>query len=496
MTVELAYLGRALRLSPAVYGELFHDTCTVIRMENVVEWKTERDAMTGEERTYPVRTRKPVPVPLFWYADGKDDSKFFCTYAGYGPRLEAMLRRQGLEVEVRDLVSDGLPAPDLTKIADVVWRPKQAAVFARLLAHKRGRIVCPTAFGKTYIAKQLAKVYPKSEIILTVPYQDVAKDIYKDLVMQLGPQTVGLVGAGKMNPKRLTVAVSHSLHHCPKDASIILADECHALMTDHFIKLLNRFYRARLFGFTATPKGRSDRADALGEAVFGPVLVDISYQEGVDAGNIVPIKVRMFRSEVGPDVAAVADKNKAKADRLGLWLNMARNGLIAKSVRAVEKELGPDAQILVVVDKTEHAYAMGQLLPDYAVVSGEPTPDRVKQMLKRGAMLPTQAICTQAMRDHYRTEFEANRLKRVICTKVWRQGVDFRDLACLVRADGTASPIDSGQVPGRLSRLGRETEKSHGLLLDFYDTFSSNLESRSKQRVTVYRKNKWSIENR
>ena len=145
------------------------------------------------------------------------------------------------------------------------------------------------------------------------------------------------------------------------------------------------------------------------------------------------------------------------------------------------------------VSVAEHAYALGQKLPDFTIVTGEVSPDRAKEMQRRGAMLPDQEICTKSMREEYTQAFENNKLKRVIATMIWKQGVDFRDLACLVRADGQASGINSIQVPGRLSRLGRETDKAVGLLIDCYDSFSKNLEARSNKRLAIYRKNGWSI---
>jgi hypothetical protein len=73
--------------------------------------------------------------------------------------------------------------------------------------------------------------------------------------------------------------------------------------------------------------------------------------------------------------------------------------------------------------------------------------------------------------------------------------VDFRDLAGLVRADGLASPIAACQIPGRLSRLGKQTDKTVGVLVDFSDIFSKNLKARSRKRLSAYVKCGWIIEN-
>lgn len=485
----LGYLGRAVMVTPASLGEIFEDVCTVVRNETKSEWIQNAHGGGG----YLQRSRVQVPVRMYWYDKDADGESAFVAYSGYGPRIRDELRKRGVSVTEELRVSDDLGEPDLRPLKGVEWRPRQKEIFTKLLAHRCGVVVCPTAFGKTWLIKQLAKVYPGAEIIATVASTDIANDIYEDLALDLGPE-VGMVGDSKNNPARVTVAVSKSLHKCRKSANLLLADECHSLLTENYIKLLNRFYRARFFGFTATPKGRSDGADAFAEALFGPVIADVTYQEGVRAGNIVQLKVQMYEVTDGPEVSHI--DNKAVAERRGLWVNAARNNKIAEVVRQTEQQVGPDAQILIMVDKTEHAYKLGQLLSDYTIVTGEPVPERVAQLRRNGSMAPEQEVCTKKMRDVYRKQFEANKLKRVIATKIWKQGVDFRDLAVLVRADGTASPIDSGQVPGRLSRLGHQTKKDCGLLIDFVDSFSKNLKGRSMRRMQVYKKNGWHITRR
>jgi len=91
-----------------------------------------------------------------------------------------------------------------------------------------------------------------------------------------------------------------------------------------------------------------------------------------------------------------------------------------------------------------------------------------------------------------RNEFESGNMKRVIATGIWNTGVDFTHLKWLIRADGMTSDILSIQTPGRLSRT--DDGKSHGTLIDFFDTFDDSLSRRSMTRMRRYRKNGWPIE--
>ncbi len=489
MKVTLDYIGRAVVLRPAVFGELFHDACTVGVTSEETIWHEDVD---DPDIVRPERVKVTNREKLYWYDTDEKGQEVFCAYAGYGPRIQQTLSKRGIEVIVRKLCDDGLGRPDFEALKGTQWRGRQKEIMAKIMAYSGGLIVCPTAYGKTFMIKKLAQAWPKAEILVTVTSRDVARDIYDGLEREMWGK-VGFVGDGKNRPKRITVAIAKSLHKCPKSVNLVLGDECHELLTLKYINKLNAFYRARLFGFTASPKGRSDGADRFAEAIFGPQLVDVTYQEGVAVGAIVQLEVRLHQSTQGPDVSKM--KIRAYADKRGLWLNTARNQLIARAVREAEKEM-PDAQILVMVDTYDHAYALAKELPEYAVVTGEPDAKRIKKLRKAKLLGDDQEVCTKQMREKYRKDFESGKLRKAIATKIWKQGVDFQDLQVLVRADGLASPIHSCQVPGRLSRLGNEVRKEKGILIDFMDTFSPNYQGYSFARLREYRKNGWDIVNR
>lgn len=486
MKTVLRYLGRVVALRPAVYGELFERHCTVTRRTQARVF--EEDPETGD--THMKVEKKVDDLEMFWY-DKIGDTDVFCTYSGYGRRIEATLKKRGIEFSIENFVDDGLGAPDIKFLSSIKWRGRQGEIVAKILANKGGVIDCPTAYGKTFIIGKIARAYPKAKIVITVPYADVAKKIYSDLESELRGQ-LGSLWTGRNKPGRVTVAVSKSLHKCDKDTNLILVDESHALLTDAYISKLNRFHRARIFGFSATVSGRSDKADGLAEAIYGPVLARVGYQEAVKTNNVVQLQVRMYHVAEGP--ALDWCENKTYVDRHGLWLHSYRNNLIAKVVREIEQEVG-DEQILVMVDTFEHAYALGNLLPEYAIITGTPSPARVKRLRRAKIMTKDQKICTPKDREEYRVAFEERRLMKAISNKVWRQGVDFRDLRVLIRADGSASAIDAGQIPGRLSRLGDKTLKSGGILIDFVDEFTGQLMGRSMARLRSYNKNGWSIKH-
>lgn len=479
---DIFRLGRIIAVAPAELGRAFEAHCTVTVM--VSEDPSSENGWR--------RTRVPKQHQLFWYTeDPITKQQIFCTYAGYYDHIHRELSKLPLPLNVSVRLSHKLPEPEIAKLEGVQWRPRQIDVFSRMMAHEGGVIVCPTAFGKSFLIRQLSRVYPTAKIVVTVTSLDVARTLYEELKTTISD--LGFCGTGMQRPQRVTVAVTNSLDNCDPEAQLVLVDEAHCALAPSVIKKLNRFRRAKLFGFTASPTGRSDGGDGFMEALFGSTLIDVSYQEGVKHGNIVQLKVRVYKCTSGPKLDGIDDKNYV--DQQGIIRNKVRNELVVRATRELETSLGPDAQILVMVDKIEHAYMLYQLLPEYTVVTGVLPMDRRDELTRLGILSAGQKLCTAKDRDTHRKAFERNELKRVIATRVWEKGVDFRDLQGLVRADGLASTIAACQIPGRLSRLGKTVDKEQGILVDINDTFSNNLKGRSRRRLKYYTGNGWTIEH-
>jgi hypothetical protein len=186
--------------------------------------------------------------------------------------------------------------------------------------------------------------------------------------------------------------------------------------------------------------------------------------------------------------------NKVAKDRVAVWRNKARNDLIAHAVRRAEITEAPDPQILIMVEKTEHAFLLQQVLPDFVVVTGELDDAREDKLRKAGSMQSTQSAPSKDDCARMKKEFSAGTLRKVIATYKWSKGVNFLGLDVLVRAEGTSTEIASGQVPGRLSRKGHDGKKEYGLLIDFNDVFSTDMKARSANRFKVYKRNGWIYE--
>lgn len=479
---KLTYLGRMIALQPRELGAQFEDVC------QVTTHHTEAASLENGWKQKEVHQDHT----LWWTAPNPDGTESWCAMSGYGPRIEFVLREQGHEVEVVDLMPSGLPAPRFDNLGAVEWRGSQKAILAACLANRIGLVVCPTGFGKSFLVQCLCKLYPGCRIIATVPSTDVARDLHARISSNI--DNVGFVGDGSNNPQLITVAVTHSLHRCNSDAALVICDEAHAVLTEDLMAKFAMFGRAKFLAFTASPEGRGDGGDGFMEALFGPALCRVPYSEAVESGNVAPIKVWMYNQTIGPDVSK--HKRRDIKNRYGIWTNGARHQTIARAVYEARQVLGADAQILIMVQTIEHAMRLQQILTDFVVVTGEAEDLREVELRACGGMLEWQKICTKKERAAYKDAFSSGQLRCAIANMIWSKGVDFKGLQCLIRGDGLASPIQSTQVPGRLSRLGHDGQKEYGLLIDINDIFSSDLRWRSKTRADSYTQHGWSIEYR
>lgn len=476
--VHVILLGRAVAVAPSSLGAHFEPMCRVTLRRAVRAWGSRR--MTWET----------VERDLFWYDfDPIFGDRLFCTWAGFRHRIEQWCLSAGMSVLHDIRVQHGLPDPDFAALKGVKWRPQQKDVFVKLLSYDGGVIVCPTGFGKSFLIAQLVRVYPTAHIVVTVPSVDVARSIYKGIVAAGVIKDVAFCGDGKHRVDRVTVAVTQSLDYVHAEhVQLLLVDECHTVLTEHRLQKLHRFRKAKVFGFTATPSGKFDGSDQYLEAFFGPVIHSVGYDDVVATGNVVPIKVWWVKSACGPDLDGVEDP--LLIEKHGIIANHARNRLIAGAAKHAEREFGSHAQILIMVDKIEHAFRLKALLPDYQVVTGDMSRERAEELKRMGvAVVDSDVERAEAM-----DKFASREWTKVISTRVWDKGVNFPDLQVLIRADGLASPIAATQIPGRLSRHGASIEKPYGVVIDFNDTFCRQLRRRSMLRAKVYRSHGWDAE--
>lgn len=408
---------------------------------------------------------------------------------GLRQRITSLLRESGREVQyfARPLVQPGTPAAETDwdgMLSEFKVFPGQDTCLLRVVGSDGGVVSSTTGTGKSVIIRMICRLYNKARIHIVTKSATLADEIFQDV--QAVIPNVGFVGGGKKRFGRVTVFVADSLHHGLGDCDILLGDECHELAAPSYASILGRYTRARMFGFSATPTGRSDGRDIEVEALFGPILYTMPYQEAVAAGRVVPITVEWLRVKRGPEVGHI--NNPSYKEKYGIWQNADRNKMIADRA----KQFDPDEQVVVMVKTIEHAVRLKQLLPDFTLCYAAKgmTPERIEGYVSSGMLSKDEPLMTKDRLRELRKQFAAGTLKKVISNYVWSTGVNFRNLAVLIRADAAASEIKAGQIPGRICRRVAGMKES-AILIDCWDEWNKTFLGRSRTRRASYTRSGW-----
>lgn len=418
--------------------------------------------------------------------------------AGMQQRLEKVVSSRGYSISWTDVtppayIKDDKFQIDVSLLKEFQLRPAQQQVLEEIVRHRRGLIIWPTGAGKSFLIKLLCLALPKANILITACAQTVIDDRYRDLVQHL-PQVAIYHGSRKMPLKRITCCSAGCLDHMnPAMWDAVFVDEYYEFGTDLRMAALAKFRYSRMYGFGANYQDRIDKADFELEAIFGTPISVSSYQENVSQQTVCPIIVRW---RVVPFDNDYGDEFGIELLRRAVWRNPIRNQIIAEDARRY-----PDKQVLICVDTIEHALRLHQLLPEFSICysPGQTSISRIRQFKKMGIWPDTLAPLTPPAAHAMKLDFEAGRLKKVIATSVWNRGVNFRHLEVLIRADAGGSPIDSTQIPGRLSRIA--DGKEYGILHDYIDGIewrsvlgsvgAKRLYRKSESRYRDYDKHGW-----
>ena len=434
-------------------------------------------------------------VPTAVYDYRHDEDTLVCP-AGLLDRVLWNLDKAGIAHSLTRSVSpnDMVRKLDLANAGLSELRPEQKKMLLAILENQHTLCKSPTGSGKTYMISKICRLYPNARVVVTTDSVDVIATIQKYLESALG-ESVGQMGGGKKREERVTVCTLQSLKKLLRSPDILIVDEAHVVGADNYAEavLAVGSKAFKTIGLTATPHGRSDGADLIIEGVCGPLRFEGSYQDSVANKSVVQIEVDVYDCPYGPDQKETSKLSQTvDKERLAIWSNAGRNKLIADIVRE-EMVMRPEEQILVYVDKIEHALYLKRELPsEFVMVTGEPGDEDRLDVLRGLGLVTDQTVFTdRKARKAYQTKFENKEIKYVICNKVWQKGVSFNHLSLLVRADASSSEITTVQASGRVSRMN--DGKSHGRVIDFRDSFNASWAHKYKSRLEDYTANGWKI---
>jgi superfamily II DNA or RNA helicase len=455
-----------------VRGNVFQirvpDESLCAAIKNVLTYNRLRVLMTQRERREHGGRSVIAHAVQVWMPAG-DSPQELIVPMGMFDLVEKECARRGYRLQRVDVWKHPHPEvyePHWDALEGYTFRPGQREVLEAMASHDRGLIIWPTGVGKSFIIRAACLLFRRARILITTRSQNVLEDRYADLCGHV--PIVGMYCSKRKTAlARVFCCSAGCLHHIPDDCwDMVLVDEYHEFGTDKAMAQLARFWRARMFGFSANYNDRLDKADFELRGIFGTPISVMSYSEAVQHESIVPIQVRWY---VVPHFRRYREHEIGiSLMRSAIWRNPRRNQLIAE----IAKSFPADTQILITVSTIEHALHLKRLLPDFEVcyAPGEMGHARVRRFAMQGLIdLKSTPLLTPQRAHWLKRAFERGEVKRAIATSVWKRGVNFRQLQVLIRADGATSHIDCTQIPGRLSRVTDDGSKECGILIDFID---------------------------
>lgn len=378
-------------------------------------------------------------------------------------------------------------------LAQASLRHRQDEFLVKVAGNPFGRFDCAPGYGKSFMIALIAIMFPHARICVVSRRVGV-------LVGRIFPELLGIIpdvgvrgGGRNVTGRRVMCYTSGSLNHAlGQEWDIVIVDECHEAASDDTAYKLAQFRgRPRMYGLSGSQDMRWDGKDMRCEALFGPILMSVGYQEGVANDMLVPLVVHW--RDVVMDVDPCGGLEDVPKKRWGLWRNDYRNGLIAQDCRR-----HPGEQVIVTCEAVEHVVHLKSLVPEatlvYAVKGMEDRVDangrnRREQYIAQGLLPADEPPNTTERHQGLLKTLQAGAPGIYICTGVINVGIDLKHCLAVCRAEGTASAIMNTQVPGRASRVNGV--KTQGHVYDYLDQFNPGCGRNAASRSKDYAAHGW-----
>jgi len=353
--------------------------------------------------------------------------------------------------------------------------PYQKQALERIKLEKRCAICLPTGSGKTLLAMAAIKEKGLNTLVIT-PNLNLKEQFLEEAEYYFGKKYVEAYVTdnkklkGKNNQlKPIIIANIQSIANLKGNEAkkffghfhYLACDESHHASASTYYKILTMYTKHitdRLL-LTATPF-RTDGTDMKLEGVIGDVKYNYTPREAVLGGYIVrphlyvyPIENRLAISsgDFHKDYEDYIQNNKVRNDKIV--------GFARKFLDNTEK------QILILVQRLEHADMLSKRLPEAIVITGE-TKENKKKLV----------------------DYRLGKSRLIVATVgVLGEGVDLPSIDILIMAYGYTSELLTLQAIGRGVRTNKEKVKKNCVVIDFFDKNIKTLERHSRNRIRTFK---------
>lgn len=400
--------------------------------------------------------------------------------AGLMPRVLKYAEKNKLRISVID-DSELCPPTARPKLNGITFRADQKKALRAVRRRQRGKIVFPTGSGKTIIAAGIISMFPRCRTLFLCHTKDL---LFQSMhaFERFGFQVIVYGGGYKLDnldkifrqSKCLMLATVQSFSKIPPEKYIaffdmIIVDEVHHVNSkdSQYGKILEHNLAPRRYGLTATVP--TDRKQILvNEGFFGPTIARLTVEEGIEIGVIAKPRINIIPVPYDVRMNKRCRGQFQKYYEYGVVKNRVRNKLIADQVIETTKA---GETVLTIIERKEH----GKLL---------------QKMLKlKGVRVPfIYGDTDKVTRSRTLERLQSRKIKAVICSRVWKEGINIPSLNHIINAVGLKEEKAVLQAAGR--GLRTTEEKTTVKITDFLDPYKY-LAEHSVSRMTVYIKKGW-----
>jgi superfamily II DNA or RNA helicase len=367
---------------------------------------------------------------------------------------------------------------DKPGIKGVTFRPDQKRLIKAALVSGRGVLQAPTGSGKTMCLLGIISAFKRERILFLCHTLTLISQFREELV-KWGFSDIGVLSGEEKTTGRIQLATIQSFSKLDPETyvdeyDVILVDETHHISSYKglYAKVIQRMLAPVRLGVTATMPYKEDAKFAL-EGILGPKLAELTIKEGNKLGIIAKPIIKILEAPYIDGLEYIEDsKDNLKYPEVyqeGIVDNLARNMMIVVTAKNLIAE---NKSTLINVNRIEHGDRIEAMGLEYGVrckfiygADGDDTRIRVRNAL------------------------ESKRIKCVIASTIFKEGVNIPSLDCCINAAGGKSEIATLQALGRGLRTTKT--KKEVMIIDFKDTSNKWLRRHFRARYKVYKVNGW-----
>ncbi len=377
---------------------------------------------------------------------------------------------------------------DKPHVEGIKFRSDQNKIINKALQAGRGVVVSATGTGKSILILGLLSAFSQENCLFLVHTQDLVTQMKKDL--EKLNIDVGEWTGNEKKKARVMVATIQSFKNVVEEYTYyfdcIFCDEGHHVnsLSGQYGKVLQNLAAPIKFAFTATLPTKNEGKFCL-EGLIGPVIANFTLGEAIQKDILVKPRITIIEGPFRPvtDIYDDSDfptpENRIDdPDYFPKKYNLIYWNYIVKNV---------ERNLEILIEANEN-YKKGKstLINVILLQHLEEIIELGKEYFPKMKISCIHGKIKKKERDKIKDGFEQKKIKCVVATVAWSEGINIKSLNCCILGGGGKAEIGLIQRIGRGTR--KDTNKSVVDIIDFDDSGVPYMEKHFKKRISLYKK--------